>query len=163
MIRFKQLTIAFLVALSALALDQATKLVIVEFVMQPPREIPLLPFLNLILTYNKGVSFGMFADQLEEIPGIFGGIKILIVLGLLIWASVSRAHVEAVSLGLIAGGATGNIIDRLRDGAVTDFLDIYAGSWHWPAFNVADVAIVSGSVLLMWSSRSSKNATSETL
>ncbi|WP_092938515.1 signal peptidase II [Rhizobium sp. 9140] len=159
MTRFKQLTVAFLAGLCVLATDQVVKLVVVEFVMQPPREIPVLPFLNLILAFNRGVSFGMFADQLADIPGILGGVKILIVLGLLIWAFLSKTAAEAVSLGLIAGGAAGNIVDRLRDGAVTDFIDMYAGSWHWPAFNFADVAIFCGAVLLVLSTRSSKTAT----
>ena len=90
-----------------MATDQVVKLVVVEFVMQPPREIPVFPFLNLILTFNRGVSFGMFADQLADIPGILGGVKILVVLGLLIWAFLSKTAAEAVSLGLIAGGGGG--------------------------------------------------------
>lgn len=159
MTSFKQLTLAFLAGLCVLAGDQAIKLVIVEFVMQPPREIPVLPFLNLTLTFNRGVSFGMFADQLANIPGILGGIKILVVLGLLTWASLSRTATEALSLGLIAGGAAGNITDRLRDGAVTDFIDMYVGSWHWPAYNFADVAIFCGAAVLVLSSRSAKTAT----
>lgn len=142
-----------------MAADQAIKLVVVEFIMQPPREIPVLPFLNLILTFNRGVSFGMFADQLADVPGILGGVKILVVLGLLVWAFLSRSVAEAVSLGLIAGGAAGNIVDRLRDGAVTDFIDMYVGSWHWPAYNLADVAIFCGAVVLVWSSWSEKTAT----
>ena len=158
MVSLKQLTLAFLAGLCVLAADQVIKLVVVEFVMQPPREIPVLPFLNLILTFNQGVGFGMFADQLADIPGILGGVKILIVLGLLIWAALSKTSVEAFSLGLIAGGAAGNIVDRLRDGAVTDFIDMYVGSWHWPAYNFADIAIFCGAVLLVWSSRSAKTA-----
>lgn len=145
----KRLLLLAAIGLSILLLDQVSKLLIVEFVMQPPRDIPLLPFLNVTLGYNRGVSFGLFADQLGEMPGVLGAFNIAIVITILVWASTVKSRFEAIALGTIAGGATGNIIDRLRDGAVTDFIDVYAGSWHWPAFNMADIAVVVGTAAVV--------------
>jgi len=75
-----------------------------------------------------------------------------IVAGLLIWIHRSDSRLTASALGLVVGGALGNLLDRLRQGAVTDFLDFYIGSYHWPAFNLADVAIVCGVGLLLMES-----------
>ena len=72
----------------------------------------------------------------------------VIVAGLLVWAMRAAKPLETTCLGMIAGGATGNVVDRIRQGAVTDFLDFHIGGWHWPAFNMADVTIVVGAVLL---------------
>ncbi|MFC0809014.1 signal peptidase II [Ensifer sp. P24N7] len=137
------------VGMSILLVDQVSKLLIIELVMQPPRDIPLLPFLNVTLGFNRGVSFGLFADQLGEMPGVLGMFKIAVVITILVWASTVKSLFQAIALGAIAGGAVGNIIDRLRDGAVTDFIDVSVESWHWPAFNIADVAIVLGTAAII--------------
>jgi len=116
--------------------------------MQPPRVIPVLPFFNLVLVWNQGVSFGMFGD------GSVGAWALVllaagIVVALVYWLRKADSTLSVVSLGLIIGGAVGNVIDRLVHGAVVDFLDVHAAGWHWPAFNVADSAITVGVVLLL--------------
>jgi signal peptidase II len=143
---------------AALAVDLVTKWLILNVVMVPPRTIEIAPFFNLTLGFNTGVSFGMFRELFLDRPLMLAGIKMVIVAGLLLWAMRTPKPLETVGLGLIAGGAMGNIVDRMRQGAVTDFLDFHVGSWHWPAFNMADTMITIGVVLLIagsiWPARS---------
>ena len=132
-----------------LAIDQITKWWIVFTVMQPPRVIEVTPFFNLVMGWNFGVSFGMF----DSVPGLAAWLLptavIAITAVLVVWLyRVDRLR-PAVGLGLIIGGALGNLIDRLRFGAVADFLDFYAWGYHWPAFNAADSAITVGAVALI--------------
>ena len=134
---------------AALLFDIATKWLIINVVMVPPRTIEIMPFFNLTLGFNTGVSFGMFRDVFLEWPLVLAGIKVVIAIGLVVWAMRTDRAIEAAALGLIAGGAAGNIVDRVRHGAVTDFLDFHVGTWHWPTFNMADVAITTGAALLM--------------
>jgi len=139
-----------LTGISAAAfVDQITKWLILEVVMQPPRVIPIVPFFNLTLGYNTGVSFGLLKGMFTESPWALAALNLAIMAGLLFWASRARSGRESLALGLISGGALGNVIDRLRQGAVTDFFDFYIGSWHWPTFNMADVAIVVGAFVLV--------------
>lgn len=134
---------------AALALDFVTKWLILYIVMVPPRRIEIAPFFNLTLGFNTGVSFGMFRELFLERPLALAGIKMVIVAGLVVWAMRTAKSSETIGLGLIAGGATGNVVDRIRQGAVTDFLDFHVGDWHWPAFNMADVTIAAGAALLV--------------
>ncbi len=133
----------------ALAVDFATKWLIVNVVMVPPRTIEIVPFFNLTLGFNTGVSFGMLRDLFGEQPLLLAGITVVIAAGFFVWAVRAAKRVETVALGLIAGGAVGNVVDRVRHGGVTDFLDFHVGDWHWPAFNTADVMITIGVVLLI--------------
>lgn len=109
--------------------------------------MPILPFFDLVMVRNYGISFGM----LHNLPYgqlVLSFVAMAIVAVLCRWLyTTTRAYV-AVALGLIIGGAVGNIIDRVRLGAVSDFLDFYIGSYHWPAFNVADSAVFIGVVIL---------------
>lgn len=134
---------------AALAVDIVTKWLILNVVMVPPRTIEIAPFFNLTLGFNTGVSFGMFRELFLDRPLMLAGIKMVIVAGLLLWAMRTPKLSETVGLGLIAGGAVGNVVDRMRQGAVTDFLDFHLGDWHWPTFNMADVMITIGVVLLI--------------
>jgi signal peptidase II len=133
----------------AFAIDQATKWLILNVVMAPPRVIEIAPFFNLRLGFNTGVSFGMFKDFFEDWPGVLTAFKVVVASGLIIWALRTTIASERVGLSLIAGGALGNALDRHREGAVTDFLDLHWAGWHWPTFNMADVAITSGAGLLI--------------
>jgi len=137
-------------ALLGLAADQGTKWLIMNVVMQPPTVIPVLPFFNLRLGFNTGVSFGLFNETFADAPALLAGLMLVIVVMLAIWALRAQTFTEALGLGLVISGALGNIIDRLRIGAVIDFLDLHAAGWHWPTFNTADIAIVTGAVLLMF-------------
>jgi signal peptidase II len=101
-------------------------------------------FFNLALTYNRGISFGLFNGGNGLNAVVFSVAAAAIVAVLLYWLSRAGSPLLAVAIGLIVGGAVGNVIDRLRLGAVVDFLDFHIGSLHWPAFNLADSAICIG-------------------
>jgi signal peptidase II len=117
--------------------------------MAPPRVIEITPFLNLRLGFNTGVSFGMFRDFFEDWPGVLTAFKLVVASGLIDWALRTTIASERIGLSLIAGGALGNALDRYREGAVTDFFDLHWAGWHWPTFNMADVAITCGAGLLI--------------
>lgn len=131
------------------ALDQLTKWWIVTDVMDPLRILEITPFLNIVLVRNRGASFGMLNDGGEWGPWLLTALAVVIAVGLLVWLWRARSSWVAVALGMIIGGAAGNVIDRLRFGAVTDFLDAHWGELHWPAFNLADSAITVGVVILL--------------
>jgi signal peptidase II len=137
------------VAASAFLLDQATKWLILNVVMAPPRVIEITSFFNLRLGFNTGVSFGMFKDFFEDRPGVLTIFKLVVSTGLIVWALRTSIFSERIGMSLIAGGALGNALDRHRQGAVTDFLDVHWAGWHWPTFNIADVAISCGVALLL--------------
>lgn len=147
--RHRPMLFALLFMVIAISVDQATKLFVFEFVMQPPRVIPITGFLNLTLGFNNGVSFGLFseffADRAQWLAAVTGVIALIV----MTWAVASDEKGTASGLGLIAGGAAGNTVDRLEWGAVRDFIDFHVAGWHWPTFNLADVSIFAGAVLLL--------------
>ncbi|MCK5285061.1 MAG: signal peptidase II [Alphaproteobacteria bacterium] len=112
-------------------------------------EINILPFFNIVMTWNKGVSFGMFNHSSVYGSLIFIILSLAISAGFIIWLFRTQDRVLMLGISMVIGGAIGNIIDRLHFGAVIDFLDFYIGNWHYPAFNVADSCIVLGVTLLM--------------
>lgn len=134
-----------------LVIDQITKLAAEQFLTwgQP---VPLLPFLNLTLLYNTGAAFSFLSQAGGWQRWFFIVLAAVISLVLLGWLRKLEAgqRVTAAGLALILGGALGNLIDRLVYGHVVDFIDFYYGSWHWPAFNVADSAITVGAATLIW-------------
>ena len=144
-----KLQVSLILALVVLVLDFATKRW-VESALFHGEQIPLTSFFNLVLTYNAGAAFSFLSDaagwQRWFFSAIAGGASILIVYLL-------RKHAAeklfCVALSLILGGALGNLWDRISLGHVVDFLDFYAGGYHWPAFNVADSAIFIGAMLLI--------------
>ncbi len=145
--------LGFSIALITLVLDQATKLYTFYIYDLPVKEpVELAPFVNLIVVWNRGISYGLF-QQNSDI-GRWGLIvvSILAAIGLSFWIRRTKAKLLAASLGLIVGGAIGNVIDRLWFGAVFDFIQIHFGSWSWYVFNVADAAIVAGVVGLLYDS-----------
>ncbi|HVZ00869.1 MAG TPA: signal peptidase II [Dongiaceae bacterium] len=137
--------------LGVIVLDQVTKAIVEKVMESHPFGIPVLPFFSLVAAWNKGVSFSQLGFLA---PWMLAGGAILVSLILIGWLTRIDNRLQAIGVGLIAGGALGNVIDRLRAGAVFDFLDVYvkAGGreWHWPAFNVADSAITVGVVLLLF-------------
>ena len=139
-----------LAAAAAVALvDQLSKWWIVERVMDPPRALEVTGFFNLMLIYNRGVSFGLLDSEAALLPWVLSGLAVAIVIGLVVWLRHIEGRWPGVAVGLIVGGAVGNVIDRLRLGAVIDFLDLHWAGFHWPAFNLADSAITLGVVLLL--------------
>ncbi len=111
--------------------------------------LAVAPFLNFVMVWNQGVSFGLFDTNAKFMPLVFIAISMVISLPLLIWMGLTAKKHIAVALAMICGGAIGNIIDRVRFGAVADFIDVYYKGWHWPAFNLADSCIVLGAGILI--------------
>ncbi len=140
-----------LAAATVFVLDQITKWVILDVVELPVlRSIEVTSFFNLTMVWNYGVSFGMLAHPGTEVPYFLIVATLVIVVALVVWLRKVTDRYVALGLGFIIGGALGNIIDRIRFGAVADFLDVHAYGYHWPAFNVADSAIFIGVIILLW-------------
>jgi signal peptidase II len=143
--------LGLVVALVCLVADQATKLIVLA-VMDPPRRIEVLPFADLVLVWNRGVSFGLFNQDSAALRWILIAVALGISVGLLVWLRRIHRVLPAVAVGLILGGAIGNVVDRFRFGAVVDFVHLYAGDHAWPAFNVADSTITVGVLVLLYDS-----------
>lgn len=133
-----------LIALVLAAADQALKAWMTHLLAAGP--IQVIPgCARLILVYNTGAIFGSLAG-LKGSAWLLSGATLL-ALGLAVWVAASRlgaAQGMLWSLGLICGGGLGNLVDRVRLGRVLDFVDLYWGTWHWPAFNLADAGITIG-------------------
>lgn len=148
----KNLFIFILGAAAVIALDQITKsAVMTRFLLH--EAWPVIPgFFNLVYVMNPGAAFGFLADAPESFRYIFFTGVTVLAAGLIVYYLVKSAPRNALlsgALTLIFGGAVGNLIDRIRFGAVVDFLDVYIGTAHWPAFNVADSAITVGAILMI--------------
>ncbi len=136
-------------ALAVVVLDQASKWWILGRVMRPPRVIEVTPFFNLVMGWNRGVSFGLFNSDSPVNEWLLPLVVVGITASLLVWLWRAESRWLVAGLGLVIGGAVGNLFDRLRFGAVADFLDFHALGWHWPAFNVADSAITVGAAIIL--------------
>ena len=116
--------------------------------------IPVIPgFFRLVRVENRGIAFGMFSDSSSEAASralILVSAAALILIIALLWQNQPSARLTNIGLALIFGGAAGNLVDRLTRGHVVDFLDFYVGTYHWPAFNIADSAITVGAAVLLW-------------
>ncbi|MBI5330609.1 MAG: lipoprotein signal peptidase [Betaproteobacteria bacterium] len=137
-------------SLLTLVLDQLTKLWVIDAIAPYAEIVPVTGFFNLVHVHNTGAAFSLFADQPGWQRGFFLTVAVLasgVILYLL--ARTRGRTLFCIALALILGGALGNVIDRTLYGHVIDFLDVYAGAWHWPAFNVADSAITLGAALLI--------------
>lgn len=143
--------LGFAVALLVVVLDQASKAWILGFFSDRAGEpvAALTSFFNLVLTANRGMSFGLFNTNAAMNTAIFTVLAAVIVIALAVWLHRAHNSVIRVALGMIIGGAIGNVIDRLMRGAVVDFLDFHLGAWHWYAFNLADAAICLGVIGLL--------------
>jgi signal peptidase II len=137
-------------AVVVVVLDQLSKLWVFRSLLAERMEIVVLPIFTLVKRYNTGISFSIFATDHATGPWLFALLATVIALGLLIWLSQTADRLPAVGLALVVGGAVGNVIDRLREGAVTDFLLFHWRELAWPAFNLADSAITIGVALLIW-------------
>ena len=130
-------------------MDQVTKWWIINYIMQPIKTLPITPFFNIVLTWNSGISFGIFSNQGSFSVIILSTLATLIVFFLAVWLMKAENKKLIIGLICIIGGAIGNIIDRVYHGAVIDFLDFHIKSYHWPAFNVADSCIFIGATLII--------------
>lgn len=139
-------------ALSAgiVAADQLTKWLVLEYFENRYPRVELTGFFNLVLVFNKGAAFSLFAQAAGWQTPLLAAFALAaaVIVSVLIVRNPGRGLL-CLGLALILGGAVGNLIDRLRFGHVVDFLDFHALGWHWPAFNVADSAICVGAVLLI--------------
>lgn len=154
------------VALLTLLLDQLSKWMVLEHVFKPALGLPslpldewydslirlpylqieYLPFFSLTMVWNEGVGFGMLGGAGPLALMALAGVICVI---LLVWMYRAPDRYTHIALGLMIGGAIGNVIDRARLGAVIDFLDFHIAGWHYPAFNVADCGVVIGVLLLL--------------
>jgi signal peptidase II len=134
-----------------IALDQATKAIVLH-TLTPYVPHPVIPgFFDWTLAFNTGAAFSFLAGHPQWSRGLFSIIAIGVSVALVHWLAHTprRDWRTALPLALVIGGALGNLIDRLRVGQVTDFIQVYIGAWPFPAFNVADSAISIGAVLLV--------------
>lgn len=145
---FKWLGMSFAAAL--ILLDQITKYVIVHVVMAPPQVIDVTSFFNIVMVWNRGASFGLFSTQSPWTQVALGSVAVAISIALGVWMLRAGSRWLTLALALVIGGALGNAIDRAVYGAVADFLDFHAYGYHWPSFNVADIAISIGVVMLLF-------------
>ena len=134
---------------AVLLVDIVTKQWMLGLIFDPPRIIEVTPFFNLAPVWNPGVSFGVLAGH----PLLVKIVVPLLALAIIWWLwrqLPSLGRWQQLAAGLIAGGAIGNVIDRLVYGRVVDFVDLHLAGWHWPAFNVADSALSIGVVLWLY-------------
>jgi signal peptidase II len=137
------------IALILILLDQLTKIVVTQLLTYGDSR-PITGFFNLVLAYNKGAAFSFLADQGGWQRWFFTGIAVVAVVFIIhLLRRNAGQRLFCTALALILGGAIGNLIDRVLYGHVIDFLDFHVGGWHWPAFNVADTAIVVGAALFI--------------
>jgi len=140
--------LGLLIAAGVIFVDQVSKTYLVGLMQQYPAGIEVTSFFNLVMVWNKGVSFGMFAGG-DMTRWILIGISVAISIVILVWLKKATNKPLTIGLGLVLGGAIGNIIDRIHYGAVADFFDFDLIFMRWPSFNVADMAIVCGVILLL--------------
>jgi len=143
----------FLISVAVIALDRLTKWIIAQRLSLHDGVQVIPGFFRIIRTENRGAAFGLFADSPSEwkvgLLILFSLIALLIVSALL-WKNSHSMTTTGIGLALILGGAIGNLWDRVVSGHVVDFLLFYVGQYQWPAFNLADSAIVVGAGLLVF-------------
>ena len=153
----RPLRAGIIAALVALVLDQASKLwLLYAFDLGRRGAVQVMPFFDLVLAWNVGISFGWFQNDSWIAQAVLTVVKAAAVIALAVWMAWSRTMLATIALGLIIGGAIGNAIDRFAYGAVVDFalfhVQIAGKTWNWYVFNVADVAIVAGVAALLYDS-----------
>lgn len=145
-----RLPLGLAVAAVVIALDQITKWWVLSVVLTDGiRSVEVTPFFNLVMVWNYGISFGLFAHEAAYLPYVLSAVSVAIAAVLVGWLRNADRAFIAVALGMVIGGAVGNVVDRLRFGAVADFLDFHAFGWHFWAFNIADSGISVGVFLLV--------------
>jgi len=134
---------AFLLGIFVYLLDQATKYLAKQS-LSPYEALPVTSFFNLVYVENLGSAFGMFKDL-----GVYFFISVAIVATAIVSYLIVKDSANRLAFGFVLGGALGNLTDRIMHGAVIDFFDFYVGSFHWPAFNVADIGLCVGIGMLL--------------
>lgn len=142
--------LGLLAALLVLVVDQGSKIWLLRsFDLAARQPVRLAPVLDLVLAWNRGVSYSLFTADTDAGRYLLIGVTILATLLLVAWLARTRSPLTGTALGLIIGGALGNVIDRFAYGAVVDFVFFHVGSFRWYIFNGADCAIVLGVALLL--------------
>jgi signal peptidase II len=144
--------IAAIAAILGVAADQASKWALLEVVglRENPRNIRVLPVFDIVMWWNHGTSFSLFRTGEAWGPYVFSIAALAIIVLLVLWLSRIVSPILAAALGAVIGGALGNVVDRLRFGAVADFFYAHLGEYGWPAFNIADSLIVVGIGVLVF-------------
>ena len=138
------------VAVLAFAADQASKLWLLRGFDLPERSpYGVAPGIDLVMAWNRGVSYSLLTSDTDAGRWLLVGLTLAASLALAVWLARSRTAATCVALGLLIGGALGNLVDRVSYGAVVDFVSLHAGGFHWYVFNGADCAITAGVVLLL--------------
>lgn len=135
-------------AAAVIIFDQITKYWVLGF-LGVSAYIPFGDCFNIVRAWNTGVSFSMLNDYGNAGAWLLSGLAVVIVIMLFFWLRKENSRVIQIALGMIMGGAVGNVIDRIRFGAVFDFLDVHIGDHHWPAFNAADSFICIGAAVII--------------
>ena len=154
---------AYGIAAAVVVTDRLTKW-LVETRLSFLDTVSVIPgFFDIIRTENRGAAFSLFNDSTSEwrtvLLALFSVAAVLLISGFILWRAARLDRLSLAGFGLILGGAAGNVIDRIGWGRVTDFLDFYIGTYHWPAFNVADSALVVGCGLLLLEALHAKRQT----
>lgn len=138
------------IATTVTVLDQAIKWWLLKYALAGPEAFqPLTPFLSLVRVWNRGISFGILGGENALAPMILIFLAFSAAFFFIVWLGRTRRPWIGWGLGLVIGGAFANAVDRMRYGAVLDFLDFHAFGYHWPAFNLADAAITVGVGLIL--------------
>jgi len=133
-----------------LVADQVSKELLLGYLLKTGAMVSVIDgFFRLVVVWNRGVSFGLLGGDRALPPWVLSVIAVAVCIGLFVWLRRTDRRLGGWGIGLVIGGAIGNVIDRARWGAVFDFADFHVGQWHWPAFNVADSAIVAGVGLML--------------
>lgn len=141
--------IGLAVAVVAAFLDQVSKMLVFGYLSEVNSVVRVTSYFNLVPAWNTGVSFSMFNDLGGAGVYILSAFSLLVAGFLVFWLANEKERFMQIALGLVIGGAIGNVIDRLRVGAVFDFLDFHISGHHWPAFNLADSFICLGAAIII--------------
>lgn len=143
--------IGSIIAVVGFLTDRLSKWWLIDvFLIEERVVVPVLPFFDLVMAWNKGISYGLFQADTLVGRSILAGFAIIVCIVLFVWLARVNNHLMAVSLGLIIGGAVGNIYDRIVFGAVADFFSLHGYGFYWYIFNIADVWIAIGVGLMMY-------------
>lgn len=143
------LRLGLTIALVVLVLDQAIKLALLSTDLRLTYPWPVLPFLDLTVVWNRGISYGLFQQDGELGRWTLTAFKLVAAAFLAFWLRKSSGKLEAAGIGMIIGGAIGNAIDRVLHGAVFDFVHFHVGDFSWYVFNIADAGIVIGVAFML--------------
>ncbi len=138
------------IAAVVFTVDLATKLWVLDgLALEATGPIAVTPWLEFVLVWNRGVSYGLFQQDSETGRWILVAVTVVATIALAAWMARTTSRLSAVALGLVVGGAVGNGVDRVVYGAVVDFVHFHVADFSWYVFNVADAAIVAGAALIV--------------